>query len=457
MFEGGGPGAQARRLDRLRAVAPAAPRFSVIDGAENNKIKASQRETMKRITFVHRHYWPDAAASSRLLADLAADLAASGYAVQVVTARQVRQPEASDSERLRAEKERGVIIRRVPATGFSDDALVGRFLNYLSFYVTALWALLVHVKRGDLVVCTADPPMFCVGAVAAARVKRARVVAWLQALYPETASALGAISDTGLPFRWLVRLRNGCLRRCAHVVASGDDMAGHLLTEGVDDERMSVIVNWSDARSARVVSAADDALRSEWGLENAFVVGCIGDFGPAWELETLIGAIRRLAETGTVAGKDTAVRFLVVGGGLQYSRLVEAAARHDLRNLTFFPFQPGVAPELALAVPDIQFLSLKPELEGFVTPEALYPLLAAGRPLVFVGDAVGEVGRLVRNHRIGIAVEAGDAEGLAKAIQAYAGDRKRCMVEGERLRRLAETSFSLGAAGERWHGILEAL
>jgi hypothetical protein len=84
-----------------------------------------------------------------------------------------------------------VHVHRVPSTGFGRNTLFGRSIDYLSFY-RSMWQCLVALARpGDIIVAKTDPPLTSVIAMAAARHKGARLVNWLQDIYPETAVALG--------------------------------------------------------------------------------------------------------------------------------------------------------------------------------------------------------------------------------------------------------------------------
>lgn len=64
-------------------------------------------------------------------------------------------------------------------------------LDYLTFYLSAALSLLRRAGRGDIVVAKTDPPMLSVMAVPIASLKGAKLVNWLQDLFPEIAVALG--------------------------------------------------------------------------------------------------------------------------------------------------------------------------------------------------------------------------------------------------------------------------
>ena len=64
-------------------------------------------------------------------------------------------------------------------------------MDYLSFYPTMALALWRLARRGDVVIAKTDPPLLSVVAAPVAALKGARLVNWLQDLYPEVAAALG--------------------------------------------------------------------------------------------------------------------------------------------------------------------------------------------------------------------------------------------------------------------------
>jgi hypothetical protein len=86
--------------------------------------------------------------------------------------------------------------------------LFGRAFDYLTFYVAAGVELWLVTRRSDLVVAMTDPPMFSVIAALVVRARRARLVNWLQDVFPEIANALGVGGATRLFGSVLVAVRN---------------------------------------------------------------------------------------------------------------------------------------------------------------------------------------------------------------------------------------------------------
>ena len=79
----------------------------------------------------------------------------------------------------------------MPTTAFGRGKLLGRTLDYFTFYLSAGFRLALDAQPGDVVVVKTDPPMLSVVAGPIARLKGARYINWLQDLFPEIATALG--------------------------------------------------------------------------------------------------------------------------------------------------------------------------------------------------------------------------------------------------------------------------
>ena len=399
------------------------------------------------VIFVNRYFYPDHSATSQLVSDLAFHLAARGHRVRVVTSRQ--RYDVPGARLTAREQIRGVDVQRVWTFRFGRASLPGRALDYLSFYLSAGWQILHSARPGDVVVAKTDPPLISIVAGWAARWRGAKLVNWLQDLFPEVAAALGIGLAWGLTGRALVALRNGSLRRAVLNVEIGEGMRTRLLAEGVDDQRVRVIHNWCDDAHIRPLPAASNPLRRAWGLADRFVVGYSGNLGRAHEIDTLLTAAERLAQEAEIV-------FLFIGGGAALERLRSEAEARGLANLCFKPYQPYERLPESLSVPDVHLVILRPELEGLIVPSKFYGIAAAGRPTIHVGAMDGEIPRWLLDAEAGLAVAQGDGEGLALAILRLRDDAALRERMGRNARLLCEAQFSRPAALELWVAALTA-
>lgn len=155
-----------------------------------------------RVVFVNRYFDPDQSASSQMLTDLARGLTARGVTVHVICSGQFY---TDASMRLPPSEIRcGVIIHRVATTRYGRARLIGRSVDYASFYVSACAALLRLLSSGDIVIVMTDPPLISVFAALVALVKEASLVNWQQDVFPRS------------PPVWeQIPCRDGLIRCCA--------------------------------------------------------------------------------------------------------------------------------------------------------------------------------------------------------------------------------------------------
>jgi glycosyltransferase involved in cell wall biosynthesis len=404
---------------------------------------------MRRLIFINRFFAPDHSATSQILSDLAFDLAGAGREVHLVTSRQIYDdPKAALPER---ETINGVDVHRAASTGFGRTALLGRAIDYLSFYRSVRRCLNELVRPGDIVVAKTDPPLVSVVARPVARRNGARLVNWLQDIYPETAVELGVPLMRGPVAASLAALRNATLREAAATVVVGDLMGRKVKTLGAPAERVHVIANWCNDEDIRRVAAADNPLRQEWNLEDKFVLGYSGNLGRAHEFKTVLGAAERLRD-------ERRVVFLMIGGGKRFAELSAAVQARGLSGaFRFLPYQARTLLSYSLGAADVHWVSLDPRLEGLLVPSKFYGIAAAGKPIVVIGDPNGELGRLVQRNACGFAIAPGDSEALTATLRQLLNAPQAVSEMGNRARQMLDAHFTRKLGLARWRRLLDQL
>jgi colanic acid biosynthesis glycosyl transferase WcaI len=400
-----------------------------------------------RVVFVNRFYAPDESATSLMLTDLAEALARSGVEVEVFCSRQLYGDPAA--ELPTNEVLRGVSVRRLVTTRFGRDSLVGRAIDYVTFYLCVTSSLLARVRRGDVLVMKTDPPLLSLVGWLVACCKRVTLVNWLQDLYPEVASRL-ALLPIPRPVQALVRAaRDHSLATARVNVVLGTRMQEYLIGRGVAAARISICENWADEGRLQPLAAASSRLRAKLGLGECFVAAYSGNLGRAHDATAILEA------AGAAAG-DPDTAFLMIGGGAGMRALEMQARARGITNFRFVPYQPREALSDSLAAGDVHLVSLRPELEGLIVPSKLYGILAAARPVVFIGDPDGELARLIATTEIGVSVRSGDAAGLWRTLCALRDDVAARSRMGTRARQVFEERYTLAAAVARWRAVLSA-
>src|SRR5262249_36459882 len=258
-------------------------------------------------------------ATSQMLSDLAFALAERGWAVQIITSR--RRYDAPAERLAPRQLVRGVTVHRIWTSRFGRAKLLGRAIDYATFYLSAAWCLWRLAKAGDVVVVKTDPPMLSIMAAPMCWLRRVRFVNWLQDLFPEAAEALGVGGRAARAgYAVLRRLRNRSLKAAYTNVVLGERMAGRLADLCISENRVHVISNWADGSVITPAEHVTNRLRSDWGLTGEFVVAYSGNLGRAHDIDTLLDAMSILEqEKRTVASdcqeQQRPVSWLFIGGG----------------------------------------------------------------------------------------------------------------------------------------------
>jgi glycosyltransferase involved in cell wall biosynthesis len=393
-----------------------------------------------KVVFVNRFFHPDHAPTGVYAAKVAFDLARSGRETHAVTSRLAYEGGAAYPAE---ETVLGVHVHRIWTTRFGRGSQAGRACDYATFYLSAGWRLLGLLRKGDVVVAKTDPPLISVVAAFAARLRGARLVNWLQDVFPETATRSGMKLLSGPAGACARALRDWSVRRAAVNVTLGERMSAEV-ARLVPGAHLRVVPNWADGTAIRPMPREESALRREWGFGRSLVVGYSGNLGRVHDCETLLEAARLLRDEPDIV-------FSFVGGGFHFAR-VRAAA---LPNVSVRGYVAEDRLGENLAACDVHLVSLLPAFEGLIVPSKFYGVAAAGRPAIFIGDPEGEIARAIATHGCGLVVPAGDAAALAAAIRRMRDAPERLGAMGLRARAAFEREWNEPVALAHWRDVID--
>ena len=385
------------------------------------------------VAFFNRSFYPDTSATGQLLTELCEGLVTShGCRVSVVAGVPLL-PASGPAARagwgtVRRERYRGIDILRAPGTRLSKRRFVGRFTNYVSYFLSACYAGL-RLERPDVVVAQTDPPILGLAAYLAARRFRVPFVMAYKDIFPEVARLLEDFQSETV-YRVLQAVNRFLARKADRVVALGETMRRTLIEgKGADPAKSIVIADWADCSEIVPGPKQNDFSRAH-GLADKFVVMHSGNLGLSQGLETLVHAAEGLRGVG-----DLEVVF--VGEGVKKQALQDDVRARGLENVRFLPFQPKARLGESFASADVFVISLKAGMAGYIVPSKLYGILAAGRPYVAAVEEVSEVAAITRRYDCGLLAEPGKPRDLADKILALYRDRPLAERLGANARRAA--------------------
>ncbi|MGC5052270.1 glycosyltransferase family 4 protein [Micromonospora sp. DT48] len=338
-------------------------------------------------------------------------------------------------------RSRGLTVRRVPRYSAADATVRARMASWLSFAGSAALVGRRFLAGVD-VLYVHQPPA---AAFASAALLRLLGPVPLVLHVPDVwAEQVPDSADDG---RWAERVRSAMVRTyraAGRIAVTAPSLRDTLVADGVDPERIRVVLNWTDERIFRPASASPAARRLVRRDERCVVMHA-GTIGARQGLDTAVRAAATLGDT---------VDLVLVGSGPDERRVRGLAAELRADNVRFVDRRsPLDMPELYAAA-DYQLVTVRdlPQLRGSV-PDKLQAALSCGAPVV--ASAGGDTALLVERARAGLSCPPEDWASLADRFWLAAQIPAPTRVEmGRRGREAYLRDMSLPSGVDRIEGLL---
>lgn len=396
-------------------------------------MRGSVGEGGASLLLVNQHYYPDVASTGQHLTDLAEHLAAEGFAVEVLAGR--GKYLAGRMDVPDEETRNGVRIRRLRTTSFGRGSHLGRIVDYASFYVQVLLALLFGARRDGVVFLTTPPLLATIGALARA-IRGQRYGIWSMDLHPDAEIASGMLKKGSLAARLLSWLNAVGYRHAAFVVDLGPYMKARIVAMGVAPERTRTVHVWSAKDEIVPMPRDENPLVEELGLRGRFVVMYSGNAGIVHDFRDVLEAMRLMKD-------DERFHFLFVGDGPRRPEIEAFVRQHDIHNFEYRPYFARDQLRWSLSLAHVHLISLRAPFVGISVPGKLYGIMAAARPALFVGPERCESAETVLGACCGAVVDPEQGRGAERLV--------------ETLRAWADAPESLAAMGDRGRAAFERI
>jgi len=396
-----------------------------------------------RVLFLTHYFPPEVGAPQTRIAALARGLRERGFEVTVHTG----FPNYPDGEVIRPYRNRplarertsdGTLVVRSAIYATPNRGFARRLANHASFAASAL-ATAAATGPADVVVAETPPLFLAAAGVLYARAKRAPLVLNVADLWPESAVAIGALSDPRA-IAAARALEDWAYRHAAAIAVPAAGMVGLLeprpsahgravhMPPAVDLERFAALQPPRGGRPLRLLYA--------------------GTVGLAHGLSTLVTAAR-------LAG-PSAVQVTIAGAGADADVLARQVSAGGVTNVELLGAVPAEAVPALYAEADAGVVVLRGlALFADALPTKVLECLAAARPVVL--SARGEAAQLVTGAGAGVAVGPEQPRALVAALEALSADPEGARAMGAAGRALVRSRFARPQSIDRWADLLQCV
>lgn len=364
-----------------------------------------------RILYFSQYFPPEVGATQTRAHEMATFLASQGHKVTMVTEVPNHPsgiiPESYRGRLSERRLEGGIDVLRLWVWAGPEKTFKARMRFYLSY--AAIAAIAGSLLRGkyDLVYATSPPLFVGLAGLLVAALRRIPFVFEVRDLWPESAVALGEVSNRQA-IRVAQLLERLLYRRARRIVVVTQGIYDRLAHRGIPASKLALIPNGANTDRFRYDGEGGRGVRARLGLGDSFVAMYAGVHGIAQGLDTLVEAAHLLREHEDIA-------FVFVGEGPSKRAAAQAAQRLGLENARFLPEVPSneMASYLSAASCAIVPLKDEPIFRGAL-PSKMFEAWACSRPVVL--SVAGEAEEVLRQAGGGIAVKPASAEELAGAL-----------------------------------------
>lgn len=332
----------------------------------------------------------------------------------------------------------GIIVNRVPLYPSHDRSTIKRIMNYVSFALSSLVYIIFFTRRVDIIY--AYHPPLTVGLTAAIYklIRRSKMVLDIQDLWPDTLRATGMINNRNALsiIGWVAQLT---YRISDRVVVLSEGFRNRLISRGVTKEKIEIIKNWADEDK---LNSATEIKRYASDDERYFNILFAGNMGRAQAIEYVLEAADILAK------KNSSVRFILLGRGLELEKLKEEAKLHKLNNVIFLPAVEMEKVGGYLRAANALLVHLRDdELFEITIPSKIQAYMAIGKPILVA--VKGEAANMVNEARCGVIAKPENPISLANAaikLESMTKDELHLIGENGKEYYLRELSIQVGVS-----------
>lgn len=337
---------------------------------------------------------------------------------------------------FKKKKQGDIDVIRCYVSESQNSNFLGRLWSYLSFVFSSCWAGLFKVKGKYDVIIVSSPPLFIgISGYLISLIKRTPFVFEIRDLWPESAIDTGVVTNK-YAINLAYKLERFICEKATLINVLTPSFRDILIRKkGINEKKIIFIPNAADfSLSDDLVQNFDvNRFKVENDLDNKFIITYVGAHGIANCLDQILETAHLLA--------DTNVLFLLIGEGMEKSRLVKKASNENIQNVRFIDPVPKAEVFKYILASDMGTSVLK-NVETFKTvySNKTFDYMACKKPILMAIDGVSRA--LVEQADAGVFVKPENPVDFSNKIRFYLSNTERIRIQGENGYAYAEQNFN---------------
>lgn len=331
-----------------------------------------------------------------------------------------------------------VTVHRVKTLPLNKDKLLQRSLRMLLLTVQLSFKLLMKASKGDRVLIVTNPAPIVVLVSFICRIKKLKCFTIVHDVFPENLVVARMMRAGSIGHRLLMYIFNKSYSKMTVLFVLGRDMKAVFekkLKRYKKKPALYVVESWADTEGIYPMIKNENSIVQKLGINEKIIFQFAGNHGRVQGLMELCNIIRQI--------QNPLVHFMFIGEGAVKKDMKNFVAAHSLTNVSMLDSFSRSQQREFLNAGDVGIVSLQEGMAGLGVPSKSYNILAAGKPILFIGDRESEIAQMIDEHDVGWCYDMKETKKLLTFFNSLSPEDIIALKDkGEKARVLAETKYA---------------
>jgi hypothetical protein len=390
---------------------------------------------MENLWIATELFYPEETSTSFILTKIANRLSEK-YSVKVVCGQPVYDKNTNTDSSFILNSD--ISVHRIKGFSGNKNSLLSRTLRFIFLSLSIFLFLLRNVKKGEKVFIVTNPAPLILLILILKRIKKIELIILVHDVFPEnTIPAKIVKSEKSIAYKILRSIFDRAYSKADKLIVLGRDMQS-VIRNKIDKysktSEIHIIENWGDVKEIYPLSK-EKAFENDSPFKDKIIFQYAGNIGRVQGLLELLEIIKDVDNDKLV--------FYFVGEGAVKGTMQKYVDENNLKNVYFDGVYSRKDQLMILNKADIAFVSLAEGMFGLGVPSKTYNILAAGKPVLYIGEENSEIDLLIKDKNIGYSFRHNQRQELLNFFNSF--DEKSVSdleLKKQNARYVAEKEFS---------------
>ncbi|MBT0812914.1 glycosyltransferase family 4 protein [Litoribacter ruber] len=326
-------------------------------------------------------------------------------------------------------------IYRIGMPNLNKNKIFQRILRLMLLTLKMSWAICFKVKKGENVFITTNPTFLIITISLLKRIRKFNLEILVHDVFPENLVPAGLIKQNSFKYNAFSKIYNYSYQNADRLIVLGEDMKKLMIKKiSPKNVQIDIIPNWAD----KEIYPLDDFNISDYlgiDVKDKIVFGFAGNLGRVQGVLEFIELFNQ--------SQNQEIVLIIIGDGALRPDIEKKIKNENIQNIYYLGSRSRSEQNLFLNACHIGLITLINGMKGLGVPSKSYNLMAAGKPLFYIGDYNSEIDVYVKKYNCGWSFSwVNEAEILTFLKNASSQLLPEIMEKGSNSKCAAESNYS---------------